>query len=121
MDLKYLTDVHTGRYAERVKNDVKRTTVRKERHILYRKYAGNYTLVTVTTGHLVTYGDLTFLSDVDSYGLVYARSKLIAIFSCKYLSPDCVPLTGSVPATALCGTGYPHTEEQVNYENRNFI
>ena len=86
MNLKHLSDVHTGRYAERVKNDVKRTTIRKERHILYRKYTGNNTLVTVTAGHLITYGDLTFLSDVDSYGLVYARSKLIAVLSCEYLS-----------------------------------
>ena len=35
VNLKNLTDVHTRRYAQRVKYDVKRSTVRKERHIFH--------------------------------------------------------------------------------------
>ena len=37
VNLKHLSDVHTRRNAERVKNNVKRSTVRQERHILNRK------------------------------------------------------------------------------------
>ena len=66
VDFKYLTDVHSGRNAERVKNDVERTTVFKERHIFLREYSRNNTLVTVTACH--------FVSDRDSSALckVYA-------------------------------------------------
>ena len=39
MHLKHLTDVHTRRYAQRVKADIKRSTVLEERHILLRKYS----------------------------------------------------------------------------------
>ena len=39
MQLEHLSDVHSGRYAERVQYDIERTTVRKVRQILYRKYA----------------------------------------------------------------------------------
>ena len=39
MNLKHLTDVHSGGYAEGVKKNVKRSTVIKERHILLRKYS----------------------------------------------------------------------------------
>ena len=39
----------------------------------------------MTAGHLITNRNLTLLSDIDPYGLVYARSQLITVFSCKYL------------------------------------
>ena len=86
VNLKHLSDVHSGRYAERVQHDVKRTTVRKERHILYRKHAGNDTLVTVTTCHLIADLNLSLLRNVDTNGLLNSRRKLIAVFSGKYLS-----------------------------------
>ena len=73
MDLKHLSDVHTGRHAQRVQHNVQRTSVWQERHIFHRKHAGNDTLVSVTSGHLVTHGDLSLLSDVDADCLVYAR------------------------------------------------
>ena len=38
VDFKHLTDIHSGRNAERVKNDVERTTVFKERHIFLRAH-----------------------------------------------------------------------------------
>ena len=86
VNFKNLTDVHTRRYAQWVKHDIKRTTVRKEWHILLRKYTGNYTLVTVTTCHLVTGLNLSLLCDINTNNLVYARIKLIVVCSCEYLN-----------------------------------
>ena len=86
MDFQHLSDVHTGRYAQWVKHYVQRTAVWKEWHIFYRKYTGNDTLVTMTSSHLITNRDLTFLGDIDTDSLVYAWCKLVTIFSCKYLS-----------------------------------
>ena len=54
MKLKYLTYVHTGRNAERIQYYIKRTTIRKEWHIFNRKHTGNDTLVTMTSGHLIS-------------------------------------------------------------------
>ena len=85
MNLQDLSDIHSGRHTQRVQHDIKRTSVRKEWHIFYRKYTGNNTLVTVTSGHLITNGNLSLLCDIDTYGLVYTRGHLIAILSCKYL------------------------------------
>ena len=84
VDLQYLSDIHTWRYTQWVQHDVKRTSVRKERHIFYWKYTGNNTLVTMTSGHLITYRDLSLLCDVDTDCLVNSRWKFISIFSCKY-------------------------------------
>ena len=53
MNLQYLSDIHTGRHAQRVQNDIQRTAVRQIRHILHGKHAGNNTLVSVTASHLV--------------------------------------------------------------------
>jgi ATPase subunit of ABC transporter with duplicated ATPase domains len=49
-----LTNVHPGRHAERVQHDVHRAAVFHVRHVLDRQDARYDTLVTVTTGHLVT-------------------------------------------------------------------
>ena len=88
MHLQDLSDVHSGRYAQRVQHDIQRTSVRQERHILYRKYAGNDTLVTMTSCHLITYRNLTFLGNVNADSLVYARSQLVAVLSGKYFCVD---------------------------------
>ena len=85
MNLEDLTDVHTGRHTQRVQHDVKRAAIRKERHILYRKYTGNDTLVTVTTCHLITDGDLSLLCNVNADCLIHARRQLVAVLSCEYL------------------------------------
>ena len=37
VDFKYLSYVHTGRYAQRVQHYLQRTAVFEERHILFRK------------------------------------------------------------------------------------
>ena len=85
MNLQNLSDIHTGRYAQRVQYDIQRTSVRKERHILYRKYTGNDTLVTMTASHLIADGNLSLLCNVDANGLIYARRQLVAVLSGKYL------------------------------------
>ena len=85
MNLQDLSDIHTGRYAQWVQYDVERTTIRKERHILNRKYTGNDTLVTMTTSHLITNGDFSLLCNVYTNRLVYSWWQFIAIFSRKDL------------------------------------
>ena len=84
MDLKHLSDIHTGRYAQRIQHDIQRTAIWKEWHILYRKHTGNDTLVTMTSGHLVTNGNLSLLGNVDTHCLVHTWRKLVSVFSCKY-------------------------------------
>ena len=73
MNLQDLSDIHTGRYTQRIQHDIQRTTVRQEWHIFYRQNTGNNTLVTVTTGHLITDRDLSLLCNVDTNSLIYTR------------------------------------------------
>ena len=85
MNFQDLSNVHTGRYTQRVQHDIQWTSVRKEWHILNRKYTGNDTLVTMTTSHLITNGDFSLLCDIDTYRLINSWRQLITIFSCEYL------------------------------------
>ena len=86
MHLKHLTDIHTGRYAEGVKNDIKRATVGQERHILLRKNAGNNALVTVTTGHLIADLNFSLLRDINTNNFVYAGAEFIAVCTGEHLN-----------------------------------
>ena len=79
MHFEDLTDVHTGRYAQRVQNDVDRTAVLVMGHILDRTDLGDNTLVTVTTRHLVTRLDATLDGQIDLDDLQYARRQVIAL------------------------------------------
>ena len=81
MSLQNLTDVHTGRHAQRVQHNVHRSAIRQERHILLPHDTGNDTLVTMTAGHLITHGNLTLLGDVDTDHLIYARVQLIVVLT----------------------------------------
>ena len=38
----------------------------------------------MTTSHLITNRNLTFLSDINTNRLIYSRRQLIAVLSCKY-------------------------------------
>ena len=84
MNLQDLSNIHTGRYTQRVQHDIQRTTIRQERHILNWKYTGNDTLVSVTACHLITNGDLSLLCNINTNCLIYSRRQLIAILSGKY-------------------------------------
>ena len=88
MNLENLSDVHTGRNAQGVKAYVKGCTVGQEGHILLRKDSRNNTLVTVTTCHLVTDGDLSLLCDVAADNHVDTGRKLVAVGSCEDLYID---------------------------------
>ena len=81
MNLQHLTDVHSGRYAQRIQDDVERGTVRQERHILRRQNAGHNTLVAVTTCHLIADGDFSLLCDIDADNFVDSRRQLIAVLA----------------------------------------
>ena len=54
MRFQNLADVHTARHAQGIQNDFHRRPVVEVRHILFRQDAGNYALVPVTAGHLVS-------------------------------------------------------------------
>ncbi len=86
VDLKHLTDIHTGRNAERVQADIKRCSVLEERHILLRQYTGNNALVSMAARHLIADRDLTLLCDIAADKLIYSGRKLIAVLSCKDLN-----------------------------------
>ena len=88
MYLEHLTYIHSGRHAHRVEDDVERSSVRKERHILGRKYSRNDALVSVAARHLVADRNLTLLSDIDTDDLVHSGRKLILILSRKDLDVD---------------------------------
>ena len=78
MHFKHLTDVHTGRHAERVQNDVGGTTVGHVRHVFNRADLGDHTLVTVTAGHLVARLQTTAFGDVHLDHLEHARGQFVA-------------------------------------------
>src|SRR5690606_33102714 len=79
VNFKHLTHVHTRRHAQRVKNDVGGGTVGHVRHVFNRGNARNNTLVTVTTGHLVTRLQTTLHSQVNLDHLEHARRQLVAL------------------------------------------
>src|SRR3569833_2928350 len=54
-----LSKVHTGRYTQRVQYHIHRCSVFQERHIFRPYDLGDDTLVTVTSGHLIPYLQLT--------------------------------------------------------------
>ena len=56
--LEQLSEVHSGRHAERVQHDVDRPAVGQERHVAARQDARDDALVSVTAGHLVADGQV---------------------------------------------------------------
>ena len=85
VDFQHLTDVHTGRHAQRVQHDVQRSAVGQVGHILLRQDAGNDTLVTVTACHLIANADLTLLGDIAADDLAHTGLQLIAVLRGKDL------------------------------------
>ena len=64
VDLKHLSDIHTGRDAQRVQNNIERAAPGQVGHILLREHAGDDTLVAMASGHLIADRDLSLLRDV---------------------------------------------------------
>src|SRR5512133_3676501 len=60
-----LTQVHPGRYTQRIENYINRSAIFKERHILGTHNFSYNTLVTMPSCHLIPDFHLTFFSDID--------------------------------------------------------
>ena len=73
-----LSDVHTGRHAQRVQYNVNRGAVFHIRHILQRQNAGNRTFVTVASGNLIAGLNFTLGRNEDFNHLQNARQQIIA-------------------------------------------
>ena len=73
-----LTEVHSGRHAERVEDDVHWSSVLEERHILPAHDLRYDTLVTMASGHLVTDSDLSLLCDIDFGKLHHSVRKIVS-------------------------------------------
>ena len=84
VDFQYLSNVHTRRHTQRIQYNIKRTSVRKIRHIFYRKHTGNNTLIPMTACHLIANGNLPFLGNINADCLIYPRRQFIAVFPRKY-------------------------------------
>ena len=83
-----LTDIHTRRYAQGVQDDLDRRAIGQERHVFLAHDAGDDTLVTMTTGHLIAFVNLTFLSDVDTNQTGYAGRQFVVVFTGEYADVD---------------------------------
>ena len=77
--LEYLPNVHTTRHAERVEHDVDGRAVRQERHVFLGHDAGDDSLVSVSTGHLVANRDLPLLCQVHLDQLNHAGRQLVGL------------------------------------------
>ena len=73
-----LSEVHSGRHTERVEDNVHRSSVLEERHILLPDNLGHDTLVSVASGHLVTDSDLPLLGDIYLGELHHTVGKIIS-------------------------------------------
>ena len=80
-----MSDVHTGRHAQRVQYNVNRGAVFGIRHILKRQYAGNRTFVTVAAGHFITGLHLTLGGNKDFDRLQNAGQEIVAALNFFHL------------------------------------
>src|SRR5436190_6265350 len=86
--LEHLADVHPARHAERVEDDVDRTTVGQERHVLLGHDLRDDAFVAVAAGELVALRDLALGGDVDANELVHARRQVVAVLARERLDVD---------------------------------
>ena len=84
MNLQHLPDVHTGRHAQRIQHNIQRTAVGQIRHVFHRQYTRNHTLISMAARHLVAYGNLPLLRNIDTDSLVHAGRKFVAVLSGKH-------------------------------------
>ena len=89
VDFQDLTEVHTSGNTQGVQDDVNRSSILQERHVLHGENLGDNTLVSVATSELVTLRNLALLSDVDNHTLVDTGAEfIVTIDSVKYLDAD---------------------------------
>ena len=53
MGFQNLPDIHTGRYADRIQNDIYRCTIRQEGHIFIGGDDGDHTFVAMASGDFI--------------------------------------------------------------------
>ena len=85
---EHLADVHAGRNAEWVQDDVDLRAIGEERHVFDRQDLGDDALVAVTAGELVADADLALLADVHPNQLVDAGRKLVVVVAAEDLDVD---------------------------------
>src|SRR5688500_18437291 len=81
-----LAKVHTRRYAQRVKTDIDRSSILKERHVLFPYDPGYHTFVTVATGHLISDFQFAFFRNIHFSQLDNTRRQFITNLKCKSLA-----------------------------------
>src|SRR5579864_5206805 len=79
MRFQNLSDVHTGRNAERVQHDFHGRAIGHVGHVFLGNNSGNDALVTVAACHLVSDGELALHGDVALHELDDARRKFVAL------------------------------------------
>ena len=77
MGFQHLTDIHTRGNAKRVQNDIYRSSIGAERHILNRDNLGNYTLVPMASCHLVSRLNPALYCQINLHHLENARRQVI--------------------------------------------
>src|SRR5690606_16710905 len=82
-------EVHAAGDTERVEDDVDRSSVFEERHVLDRQDLRDDTLVAVAASELVALGDLALLGDEHGDTLVDARAELVvAVLRVEHLDTN---------------------------------
>ena len=81
-----LSQVHTGRYTQRIQTNIHRSTVGQERHIFNPYNTGYDTFITVTSCHLITDLQFTFFryvnfSHFDDAGRKFVSDSSIIFFT----------------------------------------
>src|SRR5262249_48081267 len=101
-----LTDIHSGRHAQRVEHDFHRGSVRQVGHVFFRKYPGDDTLVSMAAGHLIADGELALHRDEDFDHLDDARRQLVALLELLYILLVKLPLHADLPLGAALELRY---------------
>ena len=87
--LKNLSDIHTARDTERVKDDLNGRPIRQVGHIFLFDHAGHYTFVAVASGHFVPYLDFALGGNVDFDLFDGVGVDVFAGFCLGYLAVGC--------------------------------
>src|SRR3989344_707280 len=88
VEFEYLSQVHTGRNAERSQNDVHRIPVLVVWHVFFGKHARDDAFVAVATGELVSDGNGAQLRDFYMHTRDDAAFQLVAVLAREYLDAD---------------------------------
>src|SRR5512146_2854983 len=79
MRFKNLADVHTAWHAKRIEQYIDACTVFEERHIGFRHNAGDNTLVSMPSGHLIADRKRSSCCNINFNHFKYAAGQFIAV------------------------------------------